>query len=91
MHENSSQVRRTERTQTTQRSESPLPDVPFMGIAAFLGLIVLVLVAVAAYSLSTTFDGLALDSTLWAPAIFMLAVGALFWTVDRYQPRTHEH
>lgn len=71
-------------------SESPLPDVPFMGIAAFLGFLVLVLIAAAAWSISTSLGGIAFDSMLWGPAVFMLLVAALFYYIDRFQPRTHE-
>ncbi|WP_323676056.1 hypothetical protein [Halorubellus sp. PRR65] len=79
----------TQQSQSTEREESPLPDVPFMGIAAFLGFLVLVLIAAAAYSLSSTLDGFAVDPQLWAPAVFMLLVAGLFWAIDRFQPRSH--
>ena len=79
----------TQQTQSTERTENPLPDVPFMGIAAFLGFLVLVLIAAAAYSLSSSLAGFAVDPQLWAPAVFMLLVAALFWGIDRYQPRSH--
>lgn len=71
-------------------TESPLPDVPFMAIAAFLGVLVLVLVAAAAWSISTSLGGVSFDGMLWAPAIFMLLVAGLFYVTDRMKPRTHE-
>lgn len=79
----------TQQAQSTERTENPLPDVPFMGIAAFLGFLVLVLIAAAAYSLSSSLEAFAVDAQLWAPAVFMLLVAALFWGIDRYQPRSH--
>jgi steroid 5-alpha reductase family enzyme len=79
-----------ERARVDVETESPLPDVPFMGIAAVLGLLVLVLIAAAAWSISTTVGTISLDSMLWAPAIFMLLVAGVFYLIDRFQPRTYD-
>jgi hypothetical protein len=79
----------TQPKQVATRDENPLPDVPFMGIAAFLGFLVLVLIAAAAYSLAESLPAFTVTPSLWAPAVFMLLVFGLFYLVDRYQPRTH--
>ena len=77
--------------QSTEESENPMPNVPFDAIAAVLGLLVLVLLAVAAYSLAQSLNAFSVSPQLWAPAIFMLLVAAGFWTVSRYQQRTYEN
>mgnify|MGYP000114971590 FL=1 len=74
---------------SSDENESPLPDVPFGAIAAFLGLLVLVLVAAAAYSLAESLPAFAVTAQLWAPAVFMLLVAGGFWAVSRYQQRTY--
>jgi hypothetical protein len=76
---------------SSDENENPLPDVPFGAIAAFLGLLVLVLLAVAAYSLAESLNAFSVSPQLWAPAIFMLLVAAGFWAVSRYQQRTYEN
>lgn len=75
---------------SSDENENPLPDVPFGAIAAFLGLLVLVLVAAAAYSVAESLSAFAVTAQLWAPAVFMLLVAAGFWGVSRYQQRTYE-
>jgi hypothetical protein len=75
--------------QSDEESENPMPDVPFEAIAAVLGLLVLVLIAVAAYSLAESLNAFSVSPQLWAPAIFMLLVSAGFWAVSRFQQRTH--
>lgn len=80
---------KTGRTQTDE-DDVNLPNVPFMGIATFLGLLVIVLLGVAAYSISQTVDGFVLDSSLLAPLVFLLVTAALFWLVGRYDTRSYE-
>jgi hypothetical protein len=75
--------------QSSDESENPMPNVPFEAIAAVLGLLVLVLVAVAAYSLAESLNAFSVSAQLWAPAVFMLLVAAGFWGVSRYQQRTY--
>jgi hypothetical protein len=86
-HANDPQQSTTSRSNT--QTDNPLPDVPFMGIAAVLGFLVLVLLAAAAYSISETLGTITIDPQMWGPAVFMLLVVGLFWLVDRYQPRTY--
>jgi hypothetical protein len=74
---------------SSDEDENPLPDVPFGAIAAFLGVLVLVLIAAAAYSLAESLPAFAITAQLWAPAVFMLLVAAGFWGVSRYQQRTY--
>lgn len=75
--------------QSSDESENPMPNVPFEAIAAVLGLLVLVLIAVAAYSLAESLNVFTVSAQLWAPAIFMLLVSAGFWAVSRFQQRTY--
>lgn len=75
--------------ESSDESESPLPNVPFGAIAVFLGVLVLVLLAAAAYSLAESLAAIAITPQLLGPAVFTLLVAVGLWAVSRYRPRTH--